>query len=73
VNYVREILESVGISPKRVQMFYCSAAEGKRFQEEVTRISDEIKEIGKSPFKQTAQNKNEKSKESKSKNKKNAK
>jgi len=42
----------MGLSPERVQMFNCSAAEGKKFQEEVTRISEEIKRIGSSPFKE---------------------
>ncbi len=64
-------MASIGISPKRVQMFYCSAAEGKRFQEEVTRITEDIEKLGKNPFKQTATNEN--SKDSKSKSKKNAK
>jgi coenzyme F420-reducing hydrogenase delta subunit len=34
-------------------MFNCSAAEGKRFQEEVTRISKEIKKVGSNPFKKS--------------------
>jgi coenzyme F420-reducing hydrogenase delta subunit len=36
-------------------MFYCSAAEGQRFQEEVTRISNEISELGSNPFKEKAE------------------
>ncbi|MBD3255951.1 MAG: hypothetical protein GF383_12720 [Candidatus Lokiarchaeota archaeon] len=32
-------------------MFYCSAAEGQRFQEEVTRISKIIEELGSNPLK----------------------
>jgi heterodisulfide reductase subunit A len=51
VDYVKEILKTIGISPKRVQMFYCSAAEGQRFQKEVTRISNQISELGSNPFK----------------------
>lgn len=55
VDYVKEILKTVGLSPERVQMFYCSAAEGQRFQEEVTRISNEISELGSNPFKEKAE------------------
>ena len=51
MQYVREILKTSGVSPERVQMFYCSAAEGQRFQEEVTRISNIIEKLGKNPFK----------------------
>ena len=51
VNYVREILKTVGLSPERIQMFHCSAAEGQRFQEEATRISETIKKLGSNPLK----------------------
>ena len=60
VNYAKEILNTMGISPERVQMFYCSAAEGQRFQQEVTKIAEEIEKIGKSPFKQAAKEKDAK-------------
>ena len=53
VEYVREILKSLGISPERIQMFYCSAAEGQRFQNEVTRISEIIKKLGSNPIKKS--------------------
>ena len=53
VHYVKEILKSTGISPKRIQMFHCSSAEGQRFQEEVTRISNIIEGLGKNPLKET--------------------
>ncbi len=59
VQYVREILKSTGISPERIQMFHCTAAEGQRFQEEVTRISSTIESLGKNPLKESgASNKN---------------
>lgn len=34
-------------------MFNCSAAEGQRFQEEVTRISDIIENLGSNPLKES--------------------
>ena len=51
VNYVKDILKTTGISPERIQMFYCSAAEGQRFQTEVSRISEIIENLGSNPFK----------------------
>jgi coenzyme F420-reducing hydrogenase delta subunit len=66
VNYAKEILKTVGISPERIQMFHCSAAEGQRFQNEATRISETIKNLGKNPLKDSNPSKKEK-KESKKK------
>lgn len=61
IQYVREILKSTGISPERIQMFHCSAAEGQRFQEEVTRISNIIENLGRNPLKENgASNKDSK-------------
>ncbi len=68
VIYVKEILKTVGLSPKRIQMFHCSAAEGQRFQEEATRISETIKNLGSNPLKDSNTSKKE-VKESKSKKK----
>lgn len=34
-------------------MFHCSAAEGQRFQQEVTRISEVIGNLGNNPVKQS--------------------
>ena len=51
VEYTQTILKTAGINPKRIQMFHCSAAEGQRFQQEVSRISDEIEKLGTNPVK----------------------
>ncbi|GAH71726.1 unnamed protein product, partial [marine sediment metagenome] len=42
MKYTKEILKTTGVSPDRIQMFHCSAAEGQKFQEEVTRVSEII-------------------------------
>lgn len=70
VQYVKEILKTTGISPERVQMFHCSAAEGQKFQEEATRISELIKNLGNNPIKDSIKS-NKKSNDSKVKKKKN--
>jgi len=59
-NYVRDILKTIGISPERIQLFHCSAAEGQRFQQEVTRISNKIKSLGSNPFKGSKNSKKDK-------------
>jgi coenzyme F420-reducing hydrogenase delta subunit len=58
-------LRSAGIAPERIQMFYCSAAEGQRFQEEVTRISNIIEKLGKNPFKESLSSKKDANKSNK--------
>ncbi len=40
-------------------MFHCSAAEGQRFQSEVTRISETIRNLGSNPLKDSISSKNE--------------
>jgi coenzyme F420-reducing hydrogenase delta subunit len=49
VEYTKEILKTAGLNPERIQMFHCSAAEGQRFQQEVTRISEVIENLGNNP------------------------
>ena len=62
MEYTKEILKTAGLSPERIQMFHCSAAEGQRFQEEVTRISQIIEELGSNPMKESISLEKEKSK-----------
>ena len=53
VKYTKEILKTAGMSPERIQLFSCSAAEGQRFQEEVTRVSKIIEDLGSNPIKES--------------------
>ena len=49
VEYVKKILEEVGIEPERVEMFNLSAGEGPRFAEIAAEMTNRIKELGPSP------------------------
>ena len=69
VIYTKEILKTVGLSPERIQMFHCSAAEGQKFQEEAIRISETIQNLGRNPLKDSISSKKEE-KESKNTQKK---
>ena len=62
MEYTREILKAAGMNPDRIQMFHCSAAEGQRFQQEVTRVSDIIENIGNNPIKKSDSNNESKEK-----------
>jgi F420-non-reducing hydrogenase iron-sulfur subunit len=42
----RELLEFVGIDPRRLQMSWVSASEGKKWAQVVTQVTEEIKALG---------------------------
>jgi len=49
VQYVKKVLEELGIEPERVEMFNLSAGEGPRFAEIAFEMVNRIKELGPSP------------------------
>ena len=68
VQYVKEILKTTGISPERVQIFSCSAAEGQKFQIEANRISEQIADLGSNPIKEILTSEKEKTSDDKKQN-----
>lgn len=50
VEYVQEILKTIGFNPERVFMEYCSSAEGDKFQKTAITTSEKINKLGKSPL-----------------------
>ena len=51
MEYLKEVLKSIGISEKRLKIGNCTAAEGEKFQREATEFDKEIKELGPNPLK----------------------
>jgi F420-non-reducing hydrogenase iron-sulfur subunit len=51
VKYVKQMLELMGVGADRVEMFFCSAAEGAKFSEVVREMTKKISELGPSPLK----------------------
>ncbi len=49
VNYVKKVLEEIGIEPERVEMYNLSSAMGQRFAEIAREMTDKIRELGPSP------------------------
>jgi F420-non-reducing hydrogenase iron-sulfur subunit len=43
---IKELLEFYGIHPNRVNFMWASAAEGERFAELVTKVTNMVKEVG---------------------------
>ena len=65
VEYVKEILKTIGLSSERIQMFHCSAAEGQKFQTEAIRVTEIIEKLGSNPLKQTEKTDSKKEKKKK--------
>ena len=51
VEYVKKVLEEIGIEPERVEMYNLSSAQGQRFAEIANEMVDRIKSLGPSPVK----------------------
>ena len=49
-DYLRKTLESVGIEPKRVRLEWIAASEGGKFAALIRDMTEQIKELGPSPF-----------------------
>ena len=51
VEYVKKIVESIGINPERVAMYNLSAAQVPKFVEIAREMTDKIKALGPNPVK----------------------
>jgi F420-non-reducing hydrogenase iron-sulfur subunit len=50
VERAKELLIEIGLEPERVEMYNLSSAEGARFAEIVTEMSDKLSKLGPSPL-----------------------
>ena len=50
VEYVKKVLEEIGIEPERVEMYNLSSAQGQRFAEIAREVVERIKGLGSSPI-----------------------
>lgn len=57
LEYIKEILRTVGIDDNRIKMDFCSAAEGQKFQRVVSEFDKKINELGPNPIKNDTQEK----------------
>jgi len=51
VNYVKKLLAEVGLEPERLEMFFLSSAEGVRFAEIATEMTERARRFGPNPLK----------------------
>jgi F420-non-reducing hydrogenase iron-sulfur subunit len=50
VNYVKSLLNEIGLGEERLEMVFLSSAEGKRWAEIATEMTDRIRELGPNPL-----------------------
>ena len=62
VNYVREILEKIGMEVDRVAMYNVSAGDGPKFADIAREMTEKVRELGPSPIKNAKKMASKKSK-----------
>jgi coenzyme F420-reducing hydrogenase delta subunit len=50
VQYTKELLAEVGLEPERLEIFFLSSAEGVRFAEIATEMTERARQLGPSPL-----------------------
>ncbi|MBS7252317.1 MAG: hydrogenase iron-sulfur subunit [Candidatus Freyarchaeota archaeon] len=53
VEYLKQVLRTVGLSEERLQIYYCSSAEGALFAEIIKKVTDEIAQLGPNPIRRS--------------------
>ena len=51
INYLKNLAKLIGLDERRIQMRWCSAAEGERFAKMAIEVTNEIQELGPNPLK----------------------
>ena len=60
IAYLKEVIKTVGLDPKRLKMEYCSSAEGSKYREVATSFDEEIRKLGPSPLRKKNKNSSKK-------------
>ena len=50
MNYVKELLAQIGLEGERLEMYFLSSAEGARFAEIATEMTERIRGLGPNPL-----------------------
>ncbi len=51
MNYAKELLAQVGLESERLEMYFLSSAEGARFAEIATEMTERARRLGPNPLK----------------------
>jgi F420-non-reducing hydrogenase iron-sulfur subunit len=55
VERIKNILESIGLEPERMEMFNLSSAMGQQFAETVKNMAEQVQNVGPSPLRLAAE------------------
>lgn len=50
VTLLKKLIADMGIEPERLEIFWISASEGKKFSEVMTSFTEKIRELGPNPI-----------------------
>jgi F420-non-reducing hydrogenase iron-sulfur subunit len=50
VNYTKKLLAEIGLEPERLEIFFLSSAEGVRFAEIATEMTERARRLGPNPL-----------------------
>jgi coenzyme F420-reducing hydrogenase delta subunit len=50
VNYAKRLLDEIGLGGERLEMYFLSSAEGARFAEIATEMTESIRALGPNPL-----------------------
>lgn len=51
MNYAKRLLDEIGLGGERLEMYFLSSAEGARFAEIATQMTERIRVLGPNPLK----------------------
>jgi F420-non-reducing hydrogenase iron-sulfur subunit len=51
VNYIKGLLDEIGLGGERLEMYFLSSAEGARWAEIATEMTERIEKLGPNPLK----------------------
>ena len=50
MNYTKKLLAEVGLEPERLEIYFLSSAEGARFAEIATEMTERARQLGPNPL-----------------------
>jgi F420-non-reducing hydrogenase iron-sulfur subunit len=52
VNYLKGLLDEIGLGGERLEMYFLSSAEGARFAQMATEMTERVRELGPNPLRE---------------------
>jgi coenzyme F420-reducing hydrogenase delta subunit len=52
VSYLKGLLDEIGLGSERLEMYFLSSAEGARFAQIATEMTERVRELGPNPLRE---------------------